>query len=235
VWISHIHADHHAGLVRIIAARKEARKALDLPPQPLVVIAPHLLRRFLTAYDRVEEMDIVFIDCAHTQGDWLQGNAPRPAIRTGLQPFSGLGIGSGIDSGERAAVLEALSRLGLTSLVSVEVIHCPQSYGVVLEAEGGEANEGLKLAYSGDTRPCSAFVEASRGATVFIHEVRSGSAFSRLSFPASARLCSNYIPFVEGTFVSRLFTSEGSHWNDVPCFNSWYRPPERSDLLVHAS
>lgn len=169
VWISHIHADHHAGLVRIIAARKAARKTLNLPEQPLVIVAPCLLQRFLAAYDNVEKMDMVFLDCAQTVGET---NRRSSSFRTGLQPFSGItgNLNRGVE--EKAMLQEALSRLGLKSLSSVGVIHCPQSYGVVIEAEATGVKPGLKLAYSGDTRPCTAFVEASKGATIFIHEVR---------------------------------------------------------------
>lgn len=197
VWISHIHADHHAGLVRILAARKAARKALDLPAQPLVVVAPRLLRRFLTAYDNVEKMDMVFVDCVQTVGYGARGSLPG---RTGLQPFTG--IGTDLDTGfrEKAALREAMSRLGLTSLVSVGVIHCPQSYGVVIETEGTETRPGMKLAYSGDTRPCPAFVEASKGATVFIHEVTRSLSTSLQK--AGFQTLRNLIG--EGTFVKKV-------------------------------
>ena len=53
---------------------------------------------------------------------------------------------------------------GLT-LKTVPVIHCPESYGVVVSC-----GERWKVVYSGDTRPCPALVEAGKGATLLIHE-----------------------------------------------------------------
>lgn len=69
-----------------------------------------------------------------------------------------------------------LSESGLEALVSFPVVHCPQAFGVLLKASErvnsvGKAIEGWKVVYSGDTRPCPELTEASRGATVLIHEV----------------------------------------------------------------
>ena len=59
-----------------------------------------------------------------------------------------------------------LSELGI-SLTSVPVIHsCHNAFGVVLEGK----TCGWKLSFSGDTRPCEAFVRAAEGSTVLIHE-----------------------------------------------------------------
>ncbi|OMP05967.1 hypothetical protein COLO4_08423 [Corchorus olitorius] len=60
VWISHIHADHHVGLVRILALRRELLKRL--PHEPLIVIGPSQLERFLDAYQRLEDLDMQFFD-----------------------------------------------------------------------------------------------------------------------------------------------------------------------------
>jgi ribonuclease BN (tRNA processing enzyme) len=70
----------------------------------------------------------------------------------------------------------------LEILYSVPVVHCPQAFGVVLRAKekvssAGKAILGWKLVYSGDTRPCPALVDASRDATVLIHEVRGKNAW----------------------------------------------------------
>jgi ribonuclease Z len=46
----------------------------------------------------------------------------------------------------------------------IPVIHCQQSYGIVLEHESG-----VKISYSGDTRPWESFAEAASGSTLLIH------------------------------------------------------------------
>lgn len=47
----------------------------------------------------------------------------------------------------------------------IPVIHCKQSYGIVLEHESG-----VKISYSGDTRPCEMFSKAASDSTLLIHQ-----------------------------------------------------------------
>lgn len=55
--------------------------------------------------------------------------------------------------------------MGISEIVNVPVHHCPQSYGLSILWKNG-----LKLVYSGDTRPCKQLVELGLGATILIHE-----------------------------------------------------------------
>ena len=63
------------------------------------------------------------------------------------------------------------SAIGLSHFAAVPVVHCPLSYGFVLEwplaSEGGRS---FRLVYSGDTRPCERLEAAGRGADLLIHE-----------------------------------------------------------------
>ncbi|XVE88855.1 hypothetical protein DITRI_Ditri19aG0102400 [Diplodiscus trichospermus] len=70
---------------------------------------------------------------------------------------------------------KVLCEAGLEALISFPVVHCPQAFGIVLKAAEcvnsvGKVIPGWKIVYSGDTRPCPELVDASRGATVLIHE-----------------------------------------------------------------
>uniref|UniRef100_A0A7N1A5V5 ribonuclease Z n=2 Tax=Kalanchoe fedtschenkoi TaxID=63787 RepID=A0A7N1A5V5_KALFE len=64
IWISHIHADHHTGLARILSLRRELLKQVS--HEPLLVIGPRQLKRYLDAYHRLEDLDMQFLDCRHT-------------------------------------------------------------------------------------------------------------------------------------------------------------------------
>ncbi|KAF3450715.1 hypothetical protein FNV43_RR06804 [Rhamnella rubrinervis] len=64
IWISHIHADHHTGLARILALRRDLLKGM--PHEPLLVVGPRQLKRYLDAYQRLEDLDMQFLDCKHT-------------------------------------------------------------------------------------------------------------------------------------------------------------------------
>jgi ribonuclease Z len=48
-WISHPHADHHLGLVRLL----EQRASLSVPPPPLLLICPPPITRFLEEYSMI--------------------------------------------------------------------------------------------------------------------------------------------------------------------------------------
>eukprot|EP01018_Ginkgo_biloba_P002572 Gb_04947 [translate_table: standard] len=64
IWISHIHADHHTGLARILARRKQLLK--NESHDSLLVIGPRPLKKFLNAYSRLEDLGMQFLDCRQT-------------------------------------------------------------------------------------------------------------------------------------------------------------------------
>ncbi|XP_058006065.1 tRNAse Z TRZ4, mitochondrial isoform X2 [Hevea brasiliensis] len=205
IWISHIHADHHTGLARILALRRDLLKGVA--HEPLAVIGPRQLKRFLDAYQRLEDLDMQFLDCRSTSlASWeaSEGNSEykhhsasgspnnledvnKPAMNTESTLFArGSRMqsywkrpGNPVDNAMNFAVLKGLKKVlneaGLEALISFPVVHCPQAFGIVLKAAErinsvGKMIPGWKIGYSGDTRPCPELVEASRGATVLIHE-----------------------------------------------------------------
>lgn len=197
IWISHIHADHHTGLARILALRRDLLKGV--PHEPLLVVGPGQLSRFLSAYQRLEELDMVFLDCRHTtQASWDAFESSFDAdIENSAPTNSGNGVdstlfakgrpmqsywkrpGSPLNNSAAQLMLSKLKKLlqdaGLERLVSFPVVHCSQAFGVALQAAErtnsvGKVIPGWKVVYSGDTRPCPALIEAARGATVLIHE-----------------------------------------------------------------
>ncbi|KAJ7558868.1 hypothetical protein O6H91_04G059400 [Diphasiastrum complanatum] len=246
IWVSHIHADHHSGLARILSVRAQILKKQQ-KFVPLIVVGPKQLKWFLEAYGRLEELGMHFLDCSQTtqnadvfdkeSAEHLEsrsidtGTLPNEEMeelgslevtssdstlatkrrrkdddlgsKTGgfisfktlgqrqgadydrsgqvsgqlrsywLQP--GFHLQKGLDTVGREKLKNALSELGLLSLTSIPVIHCPQAFGIVVEAQTWSDDDGMirpgwKLAYSGDTRPCKALQDAAQGATVLIHE-----------------------------------------------------------------
>lgn len=194
IWISHIHADHHTGLARILALRRDL---LDKTPhEPLLVVGPRQLKIFLDAYQKLEDLDMQFLDCGHTtEASWktFESGENRDVngsvgVQNDQMNISNLfAKGSRMESywkrpgspTDALAAFPLLKRIlreaGLEALISFPVIHCPQAYGVVLKAADRTNSTwkkipGWKIVYSGDTRPCPELVKASRGATVLIHE-----------------------------------------------------------------
>jgi ribonuclease BN (tRNA processing enzyme) len=68
-----------------------------------------------------------------------------------------------------------LVNIGISNIQNVKVQHCFQSYGVCLSLSSIAVDDptnrtGVKLVYSGDTRPCDRLVQLGQGATLLIHE-----------------------------------------------------------------
>ncbi|XP_062188934.1 tRNase Z TRZ3, mitochondrial-like [Phragmites australis] len=186
IWISHIHADHHTGLARVLALRSKLLKGM--PHKPMLVIGPRPLERFLNAYSTLEDLDMQFLDCRHTLkpsveailGENVSESATPQLENTMFAPGSKMENynrkpASPRDTTALANFKELLHESGLEILYSVPVVHCPQAFGVVLRAMekvniAGKVIPGWKVVYSGDTRPCAALIDASRDATVLIHE-----------------------------------------------------------------
>ncbi|KAF3613342.1 TRNAse Z4 isoform 2 [Capsicum annuum] len=206
IWISHIHADHHTGLARILALRRDLLK--ETPHEPLVVVGPRQLKTFLDAYQKLEDLDMQFLDCRHTteaslkafessENKDVNGSAcVQNDQKTGSDLFAkGRPMesywkrpGSPVDASAAFPLLTTLKKIlreaGLEALISFPVIHCPQAYGVVLKAADrtnstGKKIPGWKIVYSGDTRPCPELVKASRGATATFEDGMVQEAIAR--------------------------------------------------------
>ncbi|KAH9253588.1 hypothetical protein BASA81_008424 [Batrachochytrium salamandrivorans] len=110
VWISHIHADHHLGLLSILAERKG---------KPLIVVGPQALNYFLREYAESQSgalirqqfySSFVFLDC---EALFKDKEMTAPAL----------------------SELKLLAKL--ESATSVLVPHCHKSYGLVLRSTLG--------------------------------------------------------------------------------------------------
>ncbi|KAF8077273.1 hypothetical protein N665_1049s0007 [Sinapis alba] len=176
IWISHIHADHHAGLARILALRCKLLKGVT--HEPAVVVGPRSLKHFLDAYQRLEELDMEFLDCRRTtKSSWacLEGSNAEGSLFSKGSPMQSVFKTPMTDLPCLKSLKKVLSDIGVEDLISFPVIHCPQAFGVVVKAAErlnsvGKRIPGWKMVYSGDTRPCPEIVEASQDATVLIHE-----------------------------------------------------------------
>jgi len=134
VWISHPHADHHLGLLRLLSERSAIGGSND----PIVLMAPPNMFAFLSEYQVVVpeiKGNYVELDCR----DLFPGQKSRLCSKL-------------------------RDELGI-SCTSVQVMHCPYSYAVVIDGTAFG-----RLAYSGDCRPSSQFATTGNGADVIIHE-----------------------------------------------------------------
>ncbi|KAN0036572.1 hypothetical protein ACTFIV_001872 [Dictyostelium citrinum] len=109
VWISHLHADHHLGLLSIIKARDEALAELSEEERskhkPLVVVAHTHFNQWLTLYSNYFDKTLGFIteDIGMAYGNMAQ----------------------------------VCKTLGITSFTNVPVYHAPNSFGCVIDFSDG--------------------------------------------------------------------------------------------------
>lgn len=148
VWISHPHADHHLGILRLLAERKEL---LAKEEDPVIVIAPPNLKSFLEEYERVDPQIVdsyVFLDCHE--------------ISIKAQPFRQSPESTDIS---KTRLDRLLKDLGISGIRAIPVRHCAHSYAVELRGTSFGT-----VAYSGDCRPSTTFAEVSFNSDLLIHE-----------------------------------------------------------------
>eukprot|EP00210_Caulerpa_lentillifera_P001052 g1015.t1 len=147
IWISHIHADHHIGLPTILMQRQ---KLVDRNDPPLLIIGPPPLYPTMQCYSEMEPLNFSYVFAGDSLEKQRSSKKPKLEHRV-MNP--------------KEYFTEVKECLNLTRVDSFPVDHCAQAYGIVLESQSG-----WKVVFSGDTRPCSSVIEASRDATLLIHE-----------------------------------------------------------------
>lgn len=103
VWISHPHADHHLGILRLLSERNVVCGYDD----PIVLMAPPNMFAFLSEYQSVVPdigRSYIAVDCR----DMIYGK-------------------------EHPMGKKLFSDLGITNCMSVPVAHCPHSFAVVID------------------------------------------------------------------------------------------------------
>nr|CAD7587435.1 unnamed protein product [Timema genevievae] len=143
VYVSHLHADHHIGLVGLLKGRKEA--ILSTKEQnhlPVFLMAPRQIMFWLNFYHRhfepiLQEFELV------ANGDLHMGTPVQ----------------------DKETHKQLLGRLNMSDISTVLVKHCPNAFGVAFTH-----TDSWKITYSGDTMPCNDLVKLGRGSDLLIHE-----------------------------------------------------------------
>uniref|UniRef100_A0A8D0SG49 Zinc phosphodiesterase ELAC protein 2 n=1 Tax=Sus scrofa TaxID=9823 RepID=A0A8D0SG49_PIG len=145
VFVSHLHADHHTGLLNILLQRERALASLGRPLRPLLVVAPTQLRTWLQQYHNHCQQVLQHVSVI-----------PAKCLQQGAEV-------SNPDIERLISLL--LETCGLKEFQTCLVRHCKHAFGCALVHPSG-----WKLVYSGDTMPCEALVQMGKDATLLIHE-----------------------------------------------------------------
>ncbi|KAI0317320.1 hypothetical protein OF83DRAFT_1083676 [Amylostereum chailletii] len=164
IFISHAHADHHVGLAKILAMRKQ----LEPPPtEPLYLVAGFAVQLYLREYSNLE--DFGFADLPTSEkgiitiiNDHVHYKRTLPDSKPSFDAWKS-------PENSRVAVQALCNTLGLESLRTVDVAHRTKAHGLIMTHR-----DGWRLVYSGDTMPTQKLVNAGQNATLLIHEATMG-------------------------------------------------------------
>uniref|UniRef100_A0A674JCU6 Zinc phosphodiesterase ELAC protein 2 n=1 Tax=Terrapene triunguis TaxID=2587831 RepID=A0A674JCU6_9SAUR len=145
VFVSHIHADHHTGLLNILLERQRAFASLGQPSSPLLLIAPTQIMSWLHQY--------------HDNCQEILGHI-------NMIPARFLVEGAKVNGPKAEALISPmLEKYDFAEFQTCEVRHCKNAFACSMEH-----TSGWKIVYSGDTMPCEALVRMGKDATLLIHE-----------------------------------------------------------------
>lgn len=145
VFISHLHADHHTGLLMLLYQRERALRAVGKAVVPVSLIAPVQIMSWLSQYHDHCQPVLGHINLIPNKLLCVDAEAPKPKTKSLIQTM--------------------LKKNDLQKFQTCAVRHCKNAFGCSFTHRSG-----WKLAFSGDTMPCDALVHIGRDASLLIHE-----------------------------------------------------------------
>lgn len=175
IFLSHLHADHHLGIVSVINAWFEVNKNNS---KKLHLVIPWQYDHFLDEwYDleasssHVDLSRIIYTSCED-----FMANPERENIQMTLDEFEKK-FDAGNLNGQipRGPTLKAgnakllFEDLGILNMETVRAIHCYWAYSVSITFNL-DGKSTFKVSFSGDTRPNPRFAEIGSDSDLLIHE-----------------------------------------------------------------
>ncbi|XP_043570410.1 zinc phosphodiesterase ELAC protein 2 [Chiloscyllium plagiosum] len=145
IFVSHMHADHHTGLINILLERERALLSQGKDFSPISLVGPLQIMNWLNQY--------------HTHCQKILHHLNVISVRHFMEDADV----NKLITQERIQTL--LKKLELETFQACVVRHCRNAFGCALQHKSG-----WKIVYSGDTMPCSALVQTGLNADLLIHE-----------------------------------------------------------------
>ncbi|XP_041075596.1 zinc phosphodiesterase ELAC protein 2-like [Polyodon spathula] len=145
IFISHMHADHHTGLLNVLLQRERALNSLGLPFTPVLLVAPLQIMTWLNQYHDHCQGILSHINIIPVT--FLTEGADDPKYKT------------------KIFIQSLLKKLDLEKFQTSVVRHCKNAFACSLTHRSG-----WKIVFSGETMPCDALVQLGKDAMLLIHE-----------------------------------------------------------------
>ncbi|KAK7938729.1 hypothetical protein WMY93_002055 [Mugilogobius chulae] len=145
VFISHMHADHHTGLIKLLYQRERALASQGKNFSPVFLMGPSHIMSWLNQYHEACEDVLRHINFIPNRSLCSDADGTRPKTQSFIQAM--------------------LKKNGLNKFETCLVRHCKNAFACSLTH-----SSGWKLSFSGDTMPCDALVHIGRDSTLLIHE-----------------------------------------------------------------
>ncbi|XP_046893727.1 zinc phosphodiesterase ELAC protein 2 [Hypomesus transpacificus] len=145
VFISHMHADHHTGLFKLLYEREKALTNLGRPFSPIYLVAPSQIMTWLNQYhDHCEDI-LSHVNIIPNR--FLCEGAEIPKFKT------------------KNFIQAMLRKSDIEKFQTCAVRHCKNAYGCSIRHQAG-----WHLVFSGDTMPSDSLAHMGQNATLLIHE-----------------------------------------------------------------
>ncbi|XP_067237338.1 zinc phosphodiesterase ELAC protein 2 isoform X1 [Chanodichthys erythropterus] len=145
IFVSHLHADHHTGLIHLLLERERALMSLGKAFSPVFLIAPVQIMTWLNQYHDHCQQILSQINIIPSK--FLCDGAEIPKART------------------KSFIQTVLKKNDLVKFQTCYVRHCKNAFACSLTHQSG-----WQLVFSGDTMPCEAVANMGKNATLLIHE-----------------------------------------------------------------